>query len=149
MRTGDVADNPGADALSTLRARGRRLTRQRRVIWDTLLESRHRHVSAADIADAVRARDPRLHQATIYRTLDALVADGLLLRSDLGADHRYYELPGEHRHHHIVCHSCGAVTHIHDVEIAATLERVQAASGYTLDDAELTFSGLCPNCPTG
>src|SRR6266850_708703 len=100
--SGHVHLAPAEDALSSLRARGRRVTRQRTLIWDTLVDRQGTHLSAADIAEAVATRDPELHQATIYRTLDALVADGLLLRTGLGSDRSYYELVSNHRHHHLV-----------------------------------------------
>ena len=134
------------DALSALRLGGRRLTRQRSLIWNTLRESQGSHLSAAQIAEAVKAKDPSLHQATVYRTLDTLAGDGLLLRTDLGADRSYYELPAEHRHHHVVCSACGAVAHVHDHDVEAIVGHIQTASGYTLADVELTFSGRCPNC---
>ena len=46
------------------------------VIWDVLVERGDRHVSAAELADAVRERAPELHRSTVYRTLDVLVEDG-------------------------------------------------------------------------
>jgi Fur family ferric uptake transcriptional regulator len=139
---------PPPEALRALRSQGRRLTRQRVLIWDTLVESRDRHLSAADVADAVHARDPELHQATIYRTLETFVDGGLLLRTDLGADRSYYELPAEHRHHHVVCTGCGAVAHIHHEDVEEIVGRVQTASGYALDETDLAFSGRCPDCAT-
>lgn len=134
------------DAFSALRARGGRLTRQRALIWDALVEHADGHLSAADVAAVVSASEPRLHQATVYRTLDTLVAEGVLLRTDLGSGRSYYELPAEHRHHHVVCGACGAVAHVHDDELGALVLRVQTASGYSLDERELTFTGSCPTC---
>lgn len=135
-------------ALSALRTRGRRLTRQRLLIWDTLLGDQGAHLSAADVADAVRARDPELHRATIYRTLEALVEEGLLLRTDLGTDRSYYELPSGHRHHHLVCTRCGAVVHVHDNTLAATLGELEATTGFAFTD-ELTLPGRCTTCSAG
>jgi Fur family ferric uptake transcriptional regulator len=140
--------DPAEETLARLRANGRRLTRQRTLIWRTLLERRGSHLSASEIAKMVRVYNSELHQATVYRTLEALVQEGLLLQTDLGAQHSYYELPAEHRHHHVVCSSCGAVTHIHDAEIQPLLTVVQAASGFTLKAAELTFYGRCATCPS-
>jgi Fe2+ or Zn2+ uptake regulation protein len=129
-----------------IRARGRRLTTQRAVIWETLVEQSGRHVSAAELADAVGARAPELHRSTVYRTLDVLVSDGLVLRSDLGGDRSYYELASDHAHHHVVCSACGRIAHVHDDAVDAMVARVEAASGFTLARQELTFSGLCPAC---
>jgi Fur family ferric uptake transcriptional regulator len=135
-----------AGGVASIRSRGRRLTAQRAAIWDVLVERGDEHVSAGELAAAVRARARELHRSTVYRTLDVLVEDGLVLRTHLGGDRSYYELAAEHRHHHVVCAGCGAVAHVHDDAIAAALACVQAASGYRLARQELTFGGLCPAC---
>ena len=114
-----------------------------------LVEHGDAHVSAAELADAVHERAPELHRSTVYRTLDVLVEDGLVLRTDLGGDRSYYELAAEHHHHHVVCTSCGEIAHVHDDAIAAAVACVQAASGYRLARQELTFAGLCPACAAG
>ncbi len=147
-RLSDHVHTTSADnALSALRTRGRRLTRQRTLIWDMLVDRQGTHLSAADVADAVRTRDPELHQATIYRTLETLVDDGLLLRTDLGRDRSYYELPSGHRHHHLVCGDCGKVVHVHDDAVAATLNYLQAKTGFTFT-RELSLRGRCDACST-
>ena len=131
-----------ATGVASIRGRGRRLTSQRAVIWDALVARGSSHVSAAELADAV----PSLHRSTVYRTLDVLVEEGLVLRTDLGGDRSYYELAAEHHHHHVVCTGCGAIAHVHDEAIAAAVACVQAASGYRMARQELTFVGLCPAC---
>ena len=138
--------NACAAGVAAIRSSGRRLTAQRSVIWDVLVERGDGHVSAAEVADLVRARSPDVHRSTVYRTLDVLVEDGLVLRTDLGGDRSYYELASEHHHHHVVCSECGAISHVHDDAIAAAVACVQAASGYRLERQELTFAGLCPAC---
>jgi Fur family transcriptional regulator, stress-responsive regulator len=50
------------------------------------------------------------------------------------------------RHHHLMCRRCGTAA---DVDCAAgrspCLEPV-ASAGYTIDEAEVTFWGLCARC---
>jgi Fur family ferric uptake transcriptional regulator len=141
----DHEHGPPPDPAS-LRQSGRRLTRQRRAIWDALLADPDQHLSAEDIVDRVRADLPRVNPSTVYRTLDLLVEEGLLLRTDLGADRAYYEPAHEHPHHHVVCEHCGAVTHIHNQTLGNLANRIQKATAYTLSNREITFFGLCPNC---
>ena len=80
----------GAEMSSAVSERpepvARRQTRQRSLIWDVLAQADGGHLSAADVEVAVRAAGSPLHRATIYRTLDRLVDDGLLIRTNLGAD---------------------------------------------------------------
>lgn len=127
--------------VTSIRAGGRRVTRQRALVWDVLVRGEGRHLSAREVATAL----PELHQATVYRALDLLVAEGLARRTEL--DRRaLYEIAAEHLHHHVVCTACGDVRHVHDEAVRGALQRVAKESGYVLAEEELTFSGLCPAC---
>jgi Fur family ferric uptake transcriptional regulator len=136
----------GHDETAALRRSGRRLTRQRRVIWEVLLAEPGRHLSAEDIVERVREQLPGVNTSTVYRTLEILVDDGLLLRTDLGGDRAYYEPASDHLHHHVVCERCGKVTHLHDNTLGGLAERVEKDSGYRLGEREISFFGICPSC---
>jgi Fe2+ or Zn2+ uptake regulation protein len=131
---------------SELRARGRRLTRQRQLIWDAFTADPEEHLSADDVVERVRAQLPQVNASTIYRTLDLLVDDGLLLRTDLGGDRAYYEPAREHAHHHLVCENCGRVEHLHDEELGDLRRRVTTSTGFRLGTGEITFFGVCAAC---
>jgi Fur family ferric uptake transcriptional regulator len=131
---------------SDLRIKGRRLTRQRRLIWEAFTADPERHLSAEDVVERVRAQPPVMDPSTVYRTLELLVEEGLLLRTDLGSHRAYYEPAREHRHHHLVCERCGVVRHLHDEELGDLRNRLTAASGFVLGDREIAFFGLCPAC---
>jgi Fur family ferric uptake transcriptional regulator len=131
---------------SSLRGSGRRLTRQRQAIWDALLAEPDQHMSADDVVELVRRTLPLVNASTVYRTLDLLVDEGLVLRTDLGADRAYYEPAREHPHHHVVCERCGVVTHIHSETLGDLAERIDVAAGYALGTREISFFGLCANC---
>jgi Fur family transcriptional regulator, stress-responsive regulator len=129
------------DDVTSIRAGGRRVTRQRALIWDVLVRADGRHLTARELA----TRLPELHQATVYRALDVLVDEGLARRTEIDG-RALYEIASEHLHHHVVCTSCGEVAHVHDDAVRAALHRVARESRYVLEDEELTFRGLCPAC---
>ena len=129
-----------------LRAKGRRLTRQRALIWEALTSEPEQHLSADDVVERVRAELPQVNASTVYRTLDLLVAEGLVLRTDLGGDRAYYEPAHEHAHHHLVCESCGAVQHLHDEQLGDLRELIRAGTGFVLGTGEITLFGLCAKC---
>jgi Fe2+ or Zn2+ uptake regulation protein len=131
---------------AALRPSGRRLTKQRQLIWTTLVENPGVHLSADDIVKRVQAELPRTNPSTVYRTLDLLVQERLVIRADLGADRVYYELTTDHPHHHVVCERCGAVAHIHDEGLGTLRRSVESVSGYRLGSREITLHGLCPDC---
>lgn len=134
-----------ADA-ALLRARGRRLTRQRLLIWEVLAEEPEQHLSAEHVVERVRVRLPAVNASTVYRTLDLLVAEGVVRRTDLGRDRAYYEPAHEHPHHHLVCERCGAVTHAHDDALGDLAERLASSYGFALGNRELTVFGTCADC---
>lgn len=131
---------------SELRAKGRRLTRQRQLIWNTFMAEPERHLSAEDVVELVRTELPSVNPSTVYRTLELLVGEGLLLRTELGTGRAFYEPAREHAHHHLVCERCGAVAHFHDELLGDLSERIEASSGYTLTGEEITLYGICGSC---
>jgi Fur family ferric uptake transcriptional regulator len=133
---------------TALRAPGRRQTRQREAIWSVLLAEPNTHLSAEDVAERVRAYLPRVNPSTVYRTLDLLVAEDLVLRTDLGAGRAYYEPSHDHPHHHLVCEQCGSVTHIHDEALGDLARQVDRSVGFAIGNRELTIFGLCRGCRT-
>ncbi len=133
-------------SLAALRGRGRRLTRQRELIWAALTEELDAHLSAEQIAERVREQLPRVNPSTVYRSLDLLVSEGLVLRTHLGSDRTFYEPARDHRHHHVVCRGCDAVVHVHDDLFGNLQARVGDACGYLLGEEEITLFGLCPSC---
>jgi Fur family ferric uptake transcriptional regulator len=116
------------------------------VIWEVLLAEPEQHLSAEDIAARVHAQLPGINTSTVYRTLDVLVDDGLLLRTDLGGDRAYYEPARDHPHHHVICERCGRVTHLHDATLGNLRARIEKDSGYLLGIREVSFFGTCPDC---
>ena len=68
---------PNNKGLDTLRARGLRLTRPRRLILD-VVRATDAHPTAAFVYQRVRRRLPRVSLATVYRNLRMLAAEGFL-----------------------------------------------------------------------
>jgi Fe2+ or Zn2+ uptake regulation protein len=48
--------------------------------------------------------------------------------------------------HHVVCRACGAVAEIDCVAGPAPCLEPGAGAGFAIDEAEVTFWGLCPPC---
>ena len=86
-----------------------------------------------------------LHRATIYRTLDRLVDDGLLVRTNLGSDRSTYEIAEDH-HHHLVCGECGRTEHVpHDL-VRAAIARSSSSPASISRAAQLSLRGRCRGC---
>jgi Fur family transcriptional regulator, ferric uptake regulator len=139
---------PTLDPVSTadrLAAAGERVTRQRLLVADALAAV-GRQISAQDLYDRLRRRDPRIGRATVFRTLEALVAAGVARRLEQdGHVYGYVACRPEH-HHHLACDRCGRVEEIGEHYITPVADRVAAELGFTIDDARMDFYGLCADC---
>ena len=115
-------------ARATLKASGYRLTPQRTAIWDVLRE-RLRHMTADEIAAAVRQRLPDVNTSTVYRTLELLVSLDLVTETKLGLEQELLRGVADPSHHHFVCERCGAVGHFGDQLFAPLYESLAAVRG--------------------
>ncbi|MFC6884195.1 MULTISPECIES: Fur family transcriptional regulator [Actinomadura] len=129
---------------SELRDAGLRVTAARVAILETVRAGDHLGVEA--IAGGVRERVGHVSLQAVYEALHALTAAGLVRRIEpAGSPARFEGRVGDN-HHHLVCRRCGAVR---DVDCAVgrppCLDPVDDA-GYLVDEADVTFWGLCPDC---
>jgi Fur family transcriptional regulator, stress-responsive regulator len=129
-----------------LRGAGVRVTAARVALLETVREGDHLGVEA--IATLVRARLGHISLQAVYEALHALTAAGLIARIETpGSPARFEGRIGDN-HHHLVCRSCGAVA---DVDCAVGHAPCLTASddhGFTIDEAQVIFWGLCPDCST-
>ena len=98
----------GHSTADRLREAGERVTRQRLLVADAL-GAEGRQVTASDLWLRMRRRDRRIGRATVFRTLEALVAAGVARRLEQdGHVYGYVACRPEH-HHHLACDRCGRV----------------------------------------
>jgi Fe2+ or Zn2+ uptake regulation protein len=129
-----------------LRARGLKVTASRLAVLRAVDELGG-HPDAAAIATHARVRLGSVSTQAIYDGLHALESAGLLRRiAPMGSPARYETRVGDN-HHHLVCRSCGAA---HDIDCvvgaAPCLDPGSETAGFVVDEAEVTFWGVCPAC---
>jgi Fur family transcriptional regulator, stress-responsive regulator len=133
-----------------LRAHGLRVTRQRVAVMSAL--SHRPHSGAETVLTAVRADVGQVSHQAVYDVLNTLTERGIVRRIRPAGSTARYELRVGDDHHHLVCRGCGSVT---DVDCATrtapcldTSDLDRHAPGFVVDEAEVTFWGLCPSCST-
>jgi Fur family ferric uptake transcriptional regulator len=102
-------------------------------------------VSAADVHESLA---DSVGLASVYRVLESLHAVGLVRRVDVGDGIARYEPlreSGEH-HHHLVCTECGKVEAFDDPALERAIRRVEAKSGYAVDQHDVVLQGACDTC---
>lgn len=146
-----VAETASHDTLvARMRARGVRLTSQRRVIAE-VLESAEEHLDADAVFRRAARVDPGIHRATVYRTLNALKKLRLIDELDLmhvEGDRHYYEVRPSAFHLHLVCLSCGKVLEPSAPFWEDVRRKLQRETGFRTELARLEIGGRCPDCQT-
>lgn len=129
-----------------LRGAGLRVTAARVALLETVRSGDH--LDAEAIAAGVRDRVGHVSLQAVYEALHALAAAGLVRRIEPAGSPTRYEGRVMDNHHHLVCRSCGAVA---DVDCATGEAPCLTASddhGFSIDEAEVVYWGLCPDCST-
>jgi Fur family ferric uptake transcriptional regulator len=127
-----------------LRDAGLRVTAPRVAVLRCVEE--HPHAAADVLAGAVRANLGAVSNQAIYDVLRALTAARLVRRFEPAGHPARYEVRTGDNHHHLVCRRCAAVADV-DCAVGDTpcLE-ASNAMGYEIDEAEVVYWGLCPDC---
>ena len=139
MRTRD-------EYIALLRSAGLRVTSARLGVLEALDRRPHSDTEAiiADVREGFGSVSPQ----AAYNVLATLCASGIARRIEPAGSLALYELRVADNHHHVVCRRCSAVG---DVDCAVG-ERPcltpSDAQGYILDEAEVTYWGICPACQT-
>jgi Fur family transcriptional regulator, stress-responsive regulator len=130
-----------------LRAAGLRATSPRLAVLRWLAD--HPHTTADQVAAAVRGSIGSVSTQAIYDVLNVFTRASLVRRIEPAGHPARFETRTGDNHHHLVCRGCGRTE---DVDCAVGLApclRPADPVGFTVDEAEVVFWGLCPECLTG
>jgi Fe2+ or Zn2+ uptake regulation protein len=129
-----------------LRGAALRVTRPRVAVLSAVHD--RPHADTASIIGVVRADLGEVSHQAVYDVLAALTSAGLVRRIEPEGSVARYEARVGDNHHHVVCRSCGAIA---DVDCAVGSAPCLTASedhGFVIDEAEVIYWGLCPDCST-
>jgi len=132
----------------SLRERGVRLTRQRRLLLD-LIDNSGLHLDAESLYQMAKEKDPKLNRVTVYRTLKLLKESGLVDELDLAhfqGEQHFYETKLKQEHAHIICLRCGRVEEFFGDPLKAVRSQVQSQFGFEIAFARTEIGGYCSHC---
>jgi len=132
------------DLVGRLRSRDWRLSAQRRAVAEVLV-GEHVHLTAEEVHELARERLPEISRATVYNTLNELVAMGELTVVDVVDGPKRYDPNATVQHDHLVCERCHA---IRDLPRSGPPPPIpdDARGGFLVTGVEVTYRGLCPDC---
>jgi Fur family transcriptional regulator, stress-responsive regulator len=134
-----------SDLLERLRRRDWRLTAQRRVIAE-VLHGEHVHLTAEAVHGLAQTRLPEISLATVYNTLNELVAMGEILEVAPGGGPKRYDPNVTEEHQHLFCMHCDELLDVVPAGEASLHLPDRERHGYDIVEVTIVFRGLCPRC---
>jgi Fur family ferric uptake transcriptional regulator len=139
---------PALDYADQLRAADLRVTRPRLAVLEAV--HAHPHADTETLFSAVRSGLPEVSRQAVYDVLAALTTVGLVRRIQPSGSVARYESRVGDNHHHVVCRNCGVIADV-DCAVGETpcltpVDLDGALDGFVLDEAEVIYWGLCPDC---
>jgi Fur family ferric uptake transcriptional regulator len=146
MQKRDSGSTAAAELIAALESSGYRMTESRQAVA-SLIANRDGAFETADLVADSRDHRPRVARATIFRTLELLVALGGVERLDLPSGaHSYVRCESTRHHHHLVCTRCQRSVDLEDIGMTAIVNEAQRRTGYVVDRHRVELWGLCPAC---
>ena len=122
----------------------RRMTKQRQIIVEELKKVTS-HPTADQLYEMVRNRLPKISLSTVYRNLETLSAEGVILKMDSAGTQKRFDGTVAN-HYHIRCSRCGRVDDVHMEPIKEVEEIARRRSNYQSVSHIIEFAGICPDC---
>ncbi len=129
-----------------IRSKNLRRSDQRQQILDVFLKTES-HLTAEDLYNIVKKKNPSIGYATIYRSLKLFSEAGLCRELHVNDGTTRYEHLYKHNHHdHLICTKCGKFVEIESPEIEALQNQLAKKNGFELIKHRLELYGLCSAC---
>ncbi len=137
---------PGTHPLhDSLRRAGLRVTASRLAVLSAV-QGEGQHRDAESIAEAARLHLGTLSTQAVYDNLHILAEAGLVRRIQPSGHPGRYEARVGDNHHHLVCRRCGVTADVDCAVGAAPCLEPSVGHGFVVEEAEIIFWGLCPQC---
>ena len=122
---------------------GLRFTPQREAVW-RVFEGNPTGFTIAQAAAVLALQT--IGQATVYRTIRALLTLGYLKKvHDQSGEHRFVASRPGHSHM-LVCRSCSRAVECSDCDLSVLEKLIAKQTGFAVEGHHLEFFGLCPEC---
>ncbi len=130
-----------------LQSRGKRVTRQRRLIVEQVF-SHHDHFDADELMSHLQEliAKRRVSRPTVYRTLSELVEAGLLRKMTLGGRSVYEHDYGYPRHDHLYCQVCNKLIEFQSGALERIRDKVAKQHDFQVVGHRMFVTGLCSEC---
>jgi Fur family peroxide stress response transcriptional regulator len=122
--------------------KGLKVTPQRIAILESII-GLNNHPTAENIIDYIRKNHPNIATATVYKVLDVLVENGIIMKVKTESDIMRYDAIME-SHHHLYCSESDRIEDYQDEELNNILEKYFEKKGipdFKIEDIKLQIIG--------
>ena len=135
------------NTLSQLKNKGYRFSAVRNYIL-TSLDNNKRPLSVFDLQKLLKAEKLIVNKTTVYRELNSLKKEGIILEIQLKGNKRWYELSARDHHHQIICTECDRVEDFAGCDSDNLINKAlkQAPDFAKITNHTVDFFGLCKSC---
>lgn len=130
---------------NTSGSRTLRNSKQRQAILD-LLAASPEHMSAEEIYQKARKTQPNISLGTVYRNLDTLSEQGVIIRTSFADGKARYEMAGMDHHHHLICLQCGEIKDLVQCPMAPALQTELQEADFEVVQHQFEVYGYCRKC---
>ena len=117
----------------------KRNTKQKQLILETIRCLYH--PSCEEIYDEVHKSHPKVSRGTVFRNVNSLVEDELLIHIPIANKADRYEVMTK-EHTHFICDKCGE---IYDIFYVPEIRHIES-NDFLIKSHELIFRGICKKC---
>ncbi len=132
-----------------LKNKGYKLTKQRKIVFDAILEQHEKHVTVEELYNYIKITNPNIGLTTVYRTVQLFCEMDILEKVNLDDGLIRYELmldDDNHRHHHLICNKCNKIVEVKE-DLMDSIEQIfEANYGFSVSNHQTKFYGLCKDC---
>jgi Fur family ferric uptake transcriptional regulator len=121
-----------------------RTTKQQGAVFEVIREA-GRPLSPGEVLKLASKTVSSLNLATVYRNVNAMVSDKVIVQVDVLGQAPRYEVANLPHHHHFLCDKCDR---LYDVEGCPGGISHLVPPGFKLTTHELVMKGNCRNCRT-
>jgi Fe2+ or Zn2+ uptake regulation protein len=141
-------------AIATLKEKGFRITRARRLVVEAL-DASPRALSAYELKDLLDAQGERVDTVSVYRILECLeqnhlihrvLSTGKVKKCQLESEDHCHRDQQEHCHHLLICNRCETIQEVHCPGTHELVAALETQTHFTVQSHAMEFWGLCAQC---
>ncbi|RAV21662.1 Fur family transcriptional regulator [Paenibacillus contaminans] len=132
-----------------LQLHGYKLTKQRAMTLEVLVEEDTGYVTAEEIFMKIKRNYSSIGLATVYRTLDLFSELRIVRKFAFNDKSTRFGFRGEESEHspsHLICKDCGSVEKVNEAWLSELERHVSRELGFQVLDQQLDFIGTYATC---